>query len=138
MKYGSLIIEKKEYVYLKRILNISEYVEDFQTQKSLIRLGEELKNALIVDEDDIPKDIVRFTSHVTVRSEIGWEKTIQIVIPAEKDAKNDKISVLRPMGAALFGYAEGDSMTWDFLTGKQQLKIVSVIQMEDQKINVTT
>lgn len=138
MKYGSLIVEKKEYVYLKRILNISGYVEDFQTQKSLIRLGEELKNALIVDENDIPKDIVRFTSHVTVRSEIGWEKTMQIVIPAEKDAKNDKISVLTPMGAALFGYAEGDSMIWDFPAGKQRLTIVSVAQMENQKMDVVT
>jgi len=35
MKYGSLILEKKEYVYLKRILNGSSYAGDLTIQSSL-------------------------------------------------------------------------------------------------------
>lgn len=132
MKYGSLILEKKEYVYLKRILNISGYAEDFETQKSLQRFSEELKNAQIVDEADIPQDVIRFNSKITVYSENGWEKTIQLVIPSEKDAKQDKISILTPMGAALFGYSEGDTIEWDFPSGKKQLEIVAVKQDEKQ------
>ncbi|QNJ99132.1 GreA/GreB family elongation factor [Constantimarinum furrinae] len=128
MKYGSLILEKKEYVYLKRILNISGYAEDFETQKSLQRLSEELKNAQIVDEEDMPKDVIRFNSKVMVYSENGWEKTIQLVIPSDKNAKQDKISILTPMGAALFGYSRGDTIEWDFPSGKQQIKIVTVSQ----------
>lgn len=133
MKYGSLILEKKEYVYLKRILNISGYTENFETQKSLQRLSEELKNATIVDEKDMPKDVIRFNSKVIVYSENGWEKAIQLVIPSEKDVKNDKISVITPMGAALFGYSEGDVIEWDFPLGIQQIKIVGVAQSEIQK-----
>ena len=45
MKYGSLILEKKEYVYLKRILNVSAYASDFEVQRSLLKLSEELKSA---------------------------------------------------------------------------------------------
>ena len=74
MKYGSLILEKKEYVYLKRILNISGYTEDVETQKSVQRLIEELKSAMIVDEMDMPEDIVRFNSSVLVSSDKGWKK----------------------------------------------------------------
>ncbi|MBZ0327118.1 MAG: GreA/GreB family elongation factor [Altibacter sp.] len=133
MKYGSLIIEKKEYVYIKRILNISGYAEDFETQKSLQRLSEEIKNAQIVDEADIPDDVIRFDSKVMVYSENGWEKTIQLVIPSEKNTKQDKISILTPMGAALFGYSEGDSIEWDFPSGKQLIKIVAVSQDVNQK-----
>ena len=133
MKYGSLIIEKKEYVYLKRILNISGYAEDFQTQKSLQRLSEELKNAQIVDEADIPDDVIRFNSNIMVHSENGWEKTMQLVIPADKNAKQDKISILTPMGAALFGYSEGDSIEWDFPSGKQKIELVAVTQAESRK-----
>ncbi|GEQ86301.1 prokaryotic transcription elongation factor, GreA/GreB domain protein [Patiriisocius marinistellae] len=136
MKYGSLILEKKEYVYLKRILNISGYAEDFETQKSLQRLSDELKSAQIVNEEDLPKDIIRFNSKVMVYSEDGWEKTIQLVIPSNKNALLDKISILTPIGAALFGYAEGDIIEWDFPSGKQELKIVTVVQTENTKIEL--
>tara|TARA_R100001369_G_scaffold3915_1_gene11865 strand:- start:983 stop:1402 length:420 start_codon:yes stop_codon:yes gene_type:complete len=128
MKYGSIIIEKKEYVYLKRIINISGYAKDFDTQQSLQKFSEELQNAQIVDEEDMPKNIIRFNSKVTVASEKGWERTLQIVIPSERDMTQNKISFLTPMGSALFGYSEGDTVTWNFPTGQQQLKIVAVSQ----------
>jgi len=133
MKYGSLILEKKEYVYLKRILNILEYAKDFETQRSLQRLSEELKIAQIVDEAEVPKDVIRFNSKIKIYSKNGWEKTIQLVTPPEKDAKQDKISILTPMGAALFGYSEGDIIEWDFPSGKQEIKIVAVTQIAKQK-----
>ncbi len=132
MKYGSLILEKKEYVYIKRVLNISGYAEDFETQKSLQRLSDELKNAQIVNEEEMPEDVIRFNSKIMVYSENGWERVIQLVIPSEKDTKQNKISILTPMGAALFGYSEGDFIEWDFPSGKQQLKIVMVTQNEKQ------
>lgn len=133
MKYGSLIINKKEYVYIKKILNITSYSQDLQTKKSLQRLIDELKNAQIVNDEEMPKDVIRFDSKIMVRSETGWEKSIQLVIPSNKDAKQDKVSILTPMGAALFGYAEGDTIEWDFPSGPQVLKIVSVVQDENQK-----
>lgn len=135
MKYEHLIIEKKEYVFLKRILNISGYAEDFEVQKSLIKLSEELKTAQIVTEDEIPHDVIRFNSKVTVSAENGWTKQLQLVAPANKDAKLDKISILTPMGAALFGYAEGDTVAWEFPSGKKQLHILGVSQDESQIIN---
>lgn len=133
MKYGSLILEKKEYVYLKSILNISGYVGDVNTQKSLQEFSEQLKSAHILDESDMPDDVVRFNSKVTVVSEKGWEKTLQVVIPVDKDMKQNKISILTPMGSALFGYAKDDVILWDFPAGKQQLRIANVCQEETYK-----
>lgn len=128
MKYGSLILEKKEYVYLKRILNVSGYTNDFQAQKSLLKLSEEIKSAHIVDEKDMPKDVIRFNSKVSVVSDSGWEKTLQVVSPTDRDLKKDKISVLMPMGAALIGYSNNDTIVWDLPGGTQQLKITNVTQ----------
>jgi len=130
MKYGSLILEKKEYVYLKRILNVSGYANDFEAQKSLLKLSEELKSAHIVDEEEMPEDVIRFNSKVTVVSDTGWEKTLQVVNPTDRDSKKDKISVLMPMGAALIGYSSNDTVVWDFPGGKQELKITNVTQEE--------
>lgn len=133
MKYGSLIIEKKEYVYLKRILNISGYVEDFETQKSLQLLINELKNAQIVDETDMPEDIIRFNSKITMYSENAWEKTVQLVIPSEQNRKEGKISVLTQLGATLFGHSEGDTIEWNFPSGNQKLKVSNVEQEKSEK-----
>ena len=128
MKYGSLILEKKEYVYLKRILNISGYSEDYETQKSLMRLSQELKTAHIVDNDEMPYDIIRFNSKVTIVFSNGMEKTIQIVVPTDKDVKNNKISILTPMGSALIGYSKEDIIVWDFPQGQQEITITDVTQ----------
>jgi len=137
MKYKNLIIEKREYVYLKRILNISGYTGDFETQKSLKRLLDELKTAQIVDNDELPKDVIRLNSKVSIEAENGWKKTLQIVIPSDRDLKNDKISVLTPMGAALIGYSQNDAITWEFSKGEQKLTIVAVEQDETyEAINI--
>ncbi|WP_452221235.1 GreA/GreB family elongation factor [Lacinutrix salivirga] len=128
MKYGSLILEKKEYVYLKRILNMSGYSESHEVHKPLQLLNEELKTALIVDEEDMPKDVIRLNSKVTVATANGWENTIQVVKPTDKDLKQNKISILTPMGSALIGYSKDDVITWDFPKGKQDLTITNVSQ----------
>lgn len=137
MKYGSLMLEKKEYVYIKRILNISGYVGNHEIQRSLMKFTEELKTAHIVDEKDMPDDIVRLNSMVTVQSGGNWEKTIQIVQPSDKDIKNNKVSILTPIGAALFGYSVDDTIEWEFPTGKKELKVVKVVQQKQDSMQNT-
>lgn len=130
MNYGSLILEKREYVYLKRLLNISGYADHVTIQESLIRLSEELRNAQILDEENMPDDIIRFNSRVTVSTDTGRQRSLQIVIPSNRDIKQNKISVLSPMGSALFGYSTGDTIEWNLPNGKQKIRIVAVVQEE--------
>lgn len=133
MKYGSLILEKKEYVYLKRILNISGYGDDASVTKSLVKLSEELQTAQIVNNDEVPEDIVRFNSVVTIASDNGWEKELQVVVPMDKNVTLNKVSVLAPMGAALLGYSKNDTIDWDFPGGAQKIRIVDVQKEESLK-----
>lgn len=133
MKYGNIILEKKEYVYLKRLLNLNTYTNNSNTQSSMQRLIEELKTAQIVDEINMPEDVIRFNSNVKVIAENGWENTLKIVVPSEKNVKEHKISVLSPIGIALFGYSENDELVWDFPGGQRKIKIVAVNQDENHK-----
>ena len=133
MKYENIILEKKEYVYLKRLLNLNTYTNNSDTQSSIQRLIEELKTAQIVDEIEMPEDVIRFNSNVKVVAENGWENTLKIVVPSEKNVKEHKISVLSPIGIALFGYSENDELVWDFPGGQRKIKIVTVKQDETHK-----
>ncbi len=113
MKYGNLILEKKEYVFLKRLLNVTGYYKDQNTKDSLKKLSGELTTALIYDNEEMPEDVIRFNSMVTVKSGT-WKTEFQLVIPTARDISVNKISILAPMGSAVMGYAEGDSVSWEF------------------------
>ncbi|MDP2541154.1 transcription elongation factor GreAB [Tenacibaculum discolor] len=133
MKHGSLVLEKKEYVYIKSLLNLSEHTEEDKVQTSLDKFAEELKSAKILDEEEMLDDVVRLNTVVTITSGDDWKKTIQIVKPTEKDLKNNKISILTPIGIALFGYALNDLVHWDLPGGRKEVKILKVTQKEGEE-----
>jgi len=135
MKYGNLVIEKKEYVVLKRFMNLSGYYKDDTLRKSVQKLAGELETATVCDASDMYDDVIRFNATVTIVSENGWQKKFKLVMPTDSDIKNDKISILTPMGAAVIGYSEGDSITWEFPSGEQKLTIEKVEQ-ENQHMNI--
>lgn len=129
MKYGNLILEKKEYVFLKRLLNVTGYYKDENTKVSLKKLSGELTSAIIYDHEEMPADVIRFNSVVTVQSGT-WQTEFQLVIPTERNIAANKISILAPMGSAVMGYAEGDSVIWNFPNGPKELQITRVRQAE--------
>ncbi|WP_282055352.1 GreA/GreB family elongation factor [Maribacter luteus] len=136
MKYGNLIIEKREYVLLKKLMNLSKYYKDVTLGKSIKKLSSEIESAKICDEKDMPNDVIRFNSTITVVSEKGWSKKFTLVTPSESDVKEGKISLLTPMGSAVIGYAEGDAIIWEFPSGEQNL-MIGKVEQGNRKLNVS-
>lgn len=126
MKYETLIIEKKEYQKLKSYLENAHYGNDQVFKNAIGSLFNELKTAKIVPEEEMPEDVVRFYSNVTIQTPFVNGITYQIVTPEESNLKENKISILSPMALALFGYAENDSIEWQFPNGKNTLLIRKV------------
>ena len=96
---------------------------------------DELATAIIIDENEMPEDVVRFNSYVEVKLEGGWTKKFQLVVGNKSDVQNDKISVLSPMGTAVIGHALEDIFQWEFPSGKQLIKIAYVAQEQLSNIN---
>lgn len=130
MKYGSLIIEKKEFVILKRLINLSGNFKDAVEKRSVYKLSKELETAIIQDGDEIPNDVIRFNSEITIRSNDNWKYTFKLVLPTESDVSKHKISILSPMGTAVIGYAEDDEVLWEFPQGMKTIKIDNVTQSD--------
>lgn len=81
-------------------------------------LEAELARARLVAPQDVPADVVTMNSHVT----FGYEHTtrshwLTLVYPAEADLDMAKISVTTPVGAALIGLREGQSIAWNTAAG---------------------
>ncbi|MEL4309047.1 GreA/GreB family elongation factor [Joostella sp. CR20] len=128
MKSKQLVIEKKEFVQLKQLLSLTNYNQDLIFKKSIAQLIDELSDAVIVDENEMPESVVRFNSIVEVTLDNGWEKKFELVTSHKSDLNSGKISVLSPMGASVFGRQQNDTFQWEFPSGIHQLKISFVTQ----------
>ena len=76
-------------------------------------LAEELDRAVRVDPRQVPPTVVTMNS--TVRFELqpsGGERCLKLVYPGARDAGEDAVSILAPVGTALLGLSEGDEMPW--------------------------
>jgi regulator of nucleoside diphosphate kinase len=124
MKNKVLYVEEEEYKILTELLNPIQDADNI-LNKCVTKLKNELKSAQIFSEDELPKDIVRLNSVVEIKSDEGTFH-IQLVLPHLASSKEHKISILTPMGTALFGYAVSDTVTWLFPTGEKQITIYKV------------
>lgn len=128
MKYGSLIIEEKEYKFLKQLLKTTDNYQATVQKKSIEKLIFELESAQIMENSKVPSDVVRLNSEVTIGSSDGWQQTIQVVLPEDGNMAARKISVLLPIGSAVIGYALGDEILWEFPGGAKSIKVINVLQ----------
>jgi regulator of nucleoside diphosphate kinase len=120
-----IILEKNEYYWLMGLIENQKYTDPLN-QNCLDILYNELKEADVKDEADMPDRIVRLNSMVSVHTPYGPKKGLQIVTPSERNVEQDKISILSPMGSALIGYGMGDEVKWLFPNGKGKIKILEV------------
>lgn len=128
MKYGSLVMEKKDFVMILRQWHINDTFEDYSHKDALDILEGNMADAIVFNLADMPKDVIRLYSWVTVSSGSGWRETFQLALPLDKNIKNDMISVHSSLGATVIGYAEGDLLHFHTPIGIIPLKIESVEQ----------
>ena len=107
----------------------SEYDEAKQEQGKLhtrkAELEELIANAKILDESQIDESKISVGSIVVVDGARG-EKTYHIVGSYEADPLKGKISDASPIGLALIGARQGDTVIANTAKGAMELKVVSV------------
>ena len=124
MKRENLVVAESEY---RIIRNLIEHIQPSMNLMNtcITRLKEELSEALVLPDAEMPDDIIRLNSIIDIETHFGQVK-VQLVLPVESNSKQKRISILTPMGSALLGYSEGDEITWDFPSGKEKLRILNV------------
>jgi regulator of nucleoside diphosphate kinase len=90
-------------------------------------LLDELERARVLPETALPEDVVAMGSRVRYRTGDD-EHEVSLVYPAEADIAAGRISVLTPVGTALIGLRQGQSITWRTRDGRQQaLTVLAVV-----------
>ena len=96
-------------------------------------LVRELSRAQIVDADRIGADLVTMHAEVLFRDEeTGRERVVTLVYPGEHAAHDGALAVLTPLGAALIGLKEGQSISFETADGRsRRISVVRVLRQPE-------
>jgi regulator of nucleoside diphosphate kinase len=92
-------------------------------------LVDELQRATRVEPEEISPDVVTMDSLVRFRLDDDVEtRQATLVYPGREDGLVGRISVLSPVGSALIGAREGETVAWKGLDGRRRrLTVVTVL-----------
>ena len=94
----------------KRLNGLATAVADRMPELADELLGE-LDRAKIVSQRTMPANVVQMGSAVEYAADDG-QRRVTLVYPGEADIAQGKISILTPIGTALIGLTEGQSIEW--------------------------
>ena len=96
------------------------------------RLFEEIGRAQIVEDQQMPSDVVGIGSKVTYCDETtGQKKSVTLVYPEHADITRSQVSVITPIGVALLGLREGAIFYWD-TRRENQRRMLTILKVEQR------
>lgn len=98
----------------------------------------ELDRARIIEDSRIAANVVRMGSTLRFTSDLGEDRRVTLVFPGEADIAEGKISVLTPIGVALIGLSEGQSIDWTARDGRVHRLTVETVEAPDQVSRTAT
>lgn len=109
----------------------SEY-EDAKNEQAFIEgriltLEKKLRNAKVIDEEDVSTDVVSICTRVTLEElDSGEIVEYTIVGSIESDPSENKISNESPVGKAIMGHRKGDIVKVETPEGTVKYKILEI------------
>ena len=101
--------------------------EQGEIESRIVQLENLLRNAEVIDEDQLKKDIVNLGSTVKVLDvEFEEEMEYTIVGSTEADPMNGRISNESPLGLALLGQKQGAKIMVDTPDGEVAFQILDI------------
>lgn len=111
--------------------SVSERFEDVAEE-----LMKELDRAQVKPQAKMSEKVIRMGSTVTFATGTEAPRTVMLVYPADADIGSGRISILTPIGAALIGLSEGQSIAWADRQGRQhELTVEAVRPPADKPAN---
>jgi transcription elongation factor GreA len=96
-----------------------------QARINMIR--DELARAIIVEPNNLPKDVVVFGCRVRVKDlDLGEEESFELVGPGQEDYDNNRILTTSPIGEGLIGKKCGEVAEIKVPMGKLRFQVLEI------------
>jgi regulator of nucleoside diphosphate kinase len=120
-----ICITKTDRDRIKKILE-GMYKDCNTLDKSVQKLDNELNRALVVDPTKVPRDVITMNSRVLLHLN-GEDLEVSLVYPEEADLSAMKLSIFSPIGTAILGYKEGNTIEWEVPSGTSSIHIKKIL-----------
>ena|SRR5688572_20600934 len=108
---------------LQRLLPVLDQEDSAESDS----LSTELHRATVVDQHEVPADVVTMNSEVVYEDcSTHQQRTVRVVYPKNADARNGRISVLAPIGSALLGLRVGQTIDWQLPNGAKRIRVLEI------------
>lgn len=84
-----------------------------------------IKSGVVMSDEDAAKNIISIGTTVTIKYSDGREVTYDLVGSNEVEPLKHRISDLSPIGMALIGHKEGDTLVINTPSGEKEITVVS-------------
>jgi regulator of nucleoside diphosphate kinase len=133
-KQTNIYITKPDHERLTKLIEIARERDSDANREYLDRLEEELDRAEVVQQQDIPADVITMRSTVRLKDLDSSEEMIyRLVFPTEANYDDGKISVLAPIGTAMLGYRRGNVIEWPVPSGVRRLSVEEILYQPESK-----
>ncbi|MEN6313620.1 MAG: nucleoside diphosphate kinase regulator [Clostridiaceae bacterium] len=120
-----IYITEVDKARLKKLIDDKLY-DGMKMDKSLLTLDREINRATVVDIKQLRQDVVTMNSRFLLHLN-GEEMEASLVYPHEADWTEKRLSVLSPIGTAILGYSEGNSIEWEVPSGVIAIEIKKIL-----------
>ncbi|MBP7174889.1 MAG: nucleoside diphosphate kinase regulator [Thermoclostridium sp.] len=110
---------------LKRLLE-GVFFDDSITEKAISDLEHEIERATVVKPEELPENIITMNSRALLYLN-GDESEVSLVYPDDADWSEQKLSIFSPIGMAILGYSEGDTIQWEVPSGVTEIQIQKIL-----------
>ena len=94
--------------------------------KSVDKLEGELSRAVVVDSQQVPRDVITMNSKALLQ--LNDENIeVSLVYPDDADLSAMKLSIFSPIGTAILGYKEGNTVDWEVPSGTSKIHIKKIL-----------
>lgn len=121
----NITLSETDYDHLT---HLAKALEAHDPEQSEIMMSE-LDRARVIRDGKLPAGIVRMGSTLSYTADDGDRKTVTLVYPGDADISEGRISITTPVGTALIGLKEGQSINWHARNGQtHKLTVLEVYE----------
>jgi regulator of nucleoside diphosphate kinase len=116
----------------ERLLALIERMTESPDKRELPHIQElhgEIDRAKVIeDSKKVPADVITMRSRVRLRNvKRGTDSEFTLVYPQEANAEEHRISVLAPLGTAMFGYRVGSEFEAKLPAGPTKFRVEEIL-----------
>ena len=127
MREQPIYITEDDLLRLRSLLASKGKLEG-RDKHYLSDLKKELDRAIVVSAGEIPSYVLTMHSRFRLKDlDTGDVAEYTLVYPGEASINHGKISVLAPIGMALLGYQELDTIEWHVPVGLKRFRIEQIL-----------